>query len=42
MTYVDRPPRGAALYALEIPPGQGDTWFANMYAAFEALPAATW
>jgi taurine dioxygenase len=40
MTYVVRPPRGAALYALEIPPGQGHTWFANMYAAFEALPAA--
>ena len=39
MTYVERPPRGAALYALEIPQGQGDTWFANMYAAFEALPA---
>lgn len=39
MTYVDRPPKGAALYALEIPQGEGDTWFANMFAAFDALPA---
>ncbi len=39
MTYVERPPKGAALYALEIPGQGGDTWFANMYAACDALPA---
>ncbi len=40
MTYVDVPPKAAVLYALEIPPdGEGDTYFANMFAALEALPA---
>lgn len=38
MTYVERPPMGAALYALELPEHGGDTWFANMLAAYEALP----
>ena len=40
MTYVDRPPKAAVLYALEIPEGQGDTHFANMIAAYETLPDA--
>jgi taurine dioxygenase len=40
MTYVEMPPRAAVLYALEIPEtGEGDTWFADMFAAYEALPA---
>lgn len=39
MTYVDKPPNGAILHALEIPPDGGDTYFANMYAAYEELPA---
>jgi taurine dioxygenase len=39
MTYVEVPPRAAVLYALEIPEtGEGDTWFADMFAAYEALP----
>lgn len=38
MTYKDDPPRAAVLYALEIPPAGGSTYFANMYAAYEALP----
>ena len=38
MTYIDRPPKAALLYAIETPKGQGDTYFANQYAAFEALP----
>lgn len=40
MTYLTNPPRGAALHALEIPPSGGSTYFANMCAAYDALPAA--
>ena len=40
MTYVDYPPKAAILYAIEIPPSGGDTYFANMYAAYDALPTA--
>ena len=38
MTYLEHPPRGAVLYAVEIPPKGGNTYFANMYAAYDALP----
>ena len=38
MTYVETPPKAAVLYAHEVPEGQGDTWFSNQFAAFEALP----
>ncbi len=38
MTYIERPPKGAVLYALELPPSGGDTYFANMYAAYAELP----
>ncbi|MEE8516832.1 MAG: TauD/TfdA family dioxygenase [Alphaproteobacteria bacterium] len=37
MTYTDNPPAGAVLMALEIPKGEGNTYFANMYAAFDGL-----
>jgi len=41
MTYVDTPPKAAALYSLEVPQnGGGNTYFADMFAAYEALPAA--
>jgi taurine dioxygenase len=41
MTYVEVPPRAAVLYALAIPDsGEGDTWFANMFAAHDALAPA--
>jgi taurine dioxygenase len=40
MTYVERPPMAAILYAIEIPPAGGDTYWANMVLAYEALPAA--
>lgn len=40
MTYIDTPPMGAILYGVEVPNGQGDTYFANMIAAYEALPDA--
>src|SRR6195256_4519127 len=39
MTYVDTPPMGAILHALEVPPSGGDTYWANMYSAYERLPA---
>ncbi len=37
MTYTQTPPKGAILYALEVPVGQGDTHFANMIKAYEEL-----
>jgi taurine dioxygenase len=39
MTYVERPPMAAILHALEVPPSGGDTYWANMYLAYETLPA---
>jgi len=35
--YLERPPMGTVLVAREVPPYGGDTLFANMYAAYEAL-----
>jgi taurine dioxygenase len=41
MTYIEIPPKAAVLYALEVPSGGGgNTYFADMFAAYEALPAA--
>lgn len=39
LSYLDMPPKGSMLYALEIPEVGGNTWFANMYSAYEALPS---
>jgi taurine dioxygenase len=39
MSYLEDPPKASMLYALEVPPGGGDTWFCNMYLAYESLPA---
>jgi taurine dioxygenase len=39
-TYLDEPPMGTLLLAREIPPAGGDTLFASMYAAYEALSPA--
>ncbi|WKU04455.1 TauD/TfdA family dioxygenase [Micromonospora sp. HUAS LYJ1] len=36
--YLTSPPVGSMLYAIEVPPVGGDTWYANMYAAYAALP----
>src|SRR6266436_6130130 len=39
MTYVDVPPKAAMLHSLEVPPAGGNTYFADMFAAYETLPA---
>ena len=40
MSYLENPPKASMLYALEIPPSGGDTYFCNMYRAYESLPDA--
>ncbi|MCW5745985.1 MAG: TauD/TfdA family dioxygenase [Alphaproteobacteria bacterium] len=40
MSYLDAPPDASMLYALELPPTGGDTWFCGMQAAFAAMPEA--
>ena len=41
ISYVEKPALGSLLYAVEIPPEGGDTMFADMRRALEALPAET-
>lgn len=38
MTYLPTPPTASILFGREVPVGQGDTWFAGMHAALEAMP----
>jgi taurine dioxygenase len=38
MSYLEMPPKASVLYALESPASGGDTYFNNMYAAYESLP----
>lgn len=40
MSYAPRPPDASMLYALEIPPTGGDTWFCSMKAALARMPKA--
>ncbi len=35
-----KPPKASALYAIEVPPEGGDTYFADMFAAYDALDDA--
>lgn len=37
--YIENPSVGTMLYAMEIPSKGGDTMFANMFAAYDELPA---
>ena len=36
--YLENPPAGTILHAIETPPVGGETWFANMFVAYEELP----
>ena len=38
MSYLEDPPKASLLYALEVPPSGGNTYFCNMYRAYEILP----
>jgi taurine dioxygenase len=40
-TYVPRPALGSLLYAVEVPPSGGDTYWADMRTAYDRLPAPT-
>ena len=40
LSYKAEPSMGALLYALEVPPVEGDTFFASMHAAYDALDDA--
>ena len=40
MSYLEAPPKASMLYALEVPPAGGNTYFCNMYRAYELLPDA--
>jgi len=39
--FLEAPSKGSLLYARKVPPERGETLFANMYAAYEALPETT-
>ena len=39
MSYLEDPPKASMLYALEVPATGGNTYFTDMYRAYEALPA---
>jgi taurine dioxygenase len=40
MSYLEAPPKASLLYALEVPRAGGNTYFCNMYLAYEHLPAS--
>ena len=40
MAYTPIPPKASCLYSLEVPEGEGDTGYLNMYHACETLPEA--
>jgi taurine dioxygenase len=40
MSYLKDPPKASMLYALEVPPAGGNTYFCNMYRAYESLQAS--
>jgi taurine dioxygenase len=38
MSYLEIPPKASILYALEVPPSGGNTYFCGMYHAYDSLP----
>jgi taurine dioxygenase len=40
MSYLELPPDASMLYAMEIPPSGGNTWFCGMQAAWASMPDA--
>jgi taurine dioxygenase len=38
MSYLEDPPKASMLYAIEIPPSGGNTYFCNMYRVYERIP----
>ncbi len=38
MSYIEHPPTASILYAVEVPPAEGDTHYCNMLGALGALP----
>ncbi len=40
MSYLPDPPKASILYALEVPPSGGNTYFCSMHRAYEILPDA--
>src|SRR5271154_3737294 len=38
MSYLEIPPKASMLYALEVPPTGGNTYFCGMYHAYDSLP----
>ena len=38
MSYNETTPSASILYAIEVPPAGGDTWFCSMYEAYDKLP----
>ena len=41
MSYLEDPPKASMLYALEVPASGGNTYFCDMYRAYESLPEET-
>ena len=39
MSYLETPPKGSLLHALEVPEEGGATWFLNMYRALDDMPS---
>jgi taurine dioxygenase len=37
MSYLENPPKASMLYALEVPPAGGNTYFCGMYHAYDSL-----
>src|SRR5438876_11814611 len=38
MSYLDHPPKASMVYAVEVPPHGGNTYFCSMYRAYELVP----